>query len=70
MHYRRAKQSCCTLGALRDYVRVGFGTRVLLTSLVGVLLHQPPTVVLLQQVAIMWLSRADYCRCGQHEGQQ
>lgn len=50
------------LGALRDYVRAAFGTRVLMTSLMGVLLHQPPTVMLLQQAALMWLSRADYCR--------
>ena len=51
------------LGALRDYLRVGFGTRMLLTSIIGVLLHQPPMVLLLQQIAVMLLVRADYCRC-------
>lgn len=52
------------LGVLRDYVRVGFGTRMLLTSIIGILLHQPPTVLLVQQIAVMALVRADYCRCG------
>ncbi len=51
------------LGGLRDYVRVGFGTRMLLTSIVGILLHQPPTVLLAQQIFVMLLVRADYCRC-------
>ena len=49
-------------GAAADVIRVGFGTRVLLAALMGTLLHQPPVAVLLQQAAIMWLVRADYCR--------
>lgn len=52
------------LGALRDYMRVSVGSRVLLTTLMGALLHQPPTVLLVQQIAVMALVRADYCRRG------
>ena len=50
------------LGALRDYMRVAVGSRLLLATLMGTLLHQPPALLLMQQIALMWLVRADYCR--------
>lgn len=61
--FLHAPASPGVLGALRDYLRVGFGTRILMTSIIGVLLQQPPTLLLLQQIAVMLLVRADYCRC-------